>query len=640
MGHLLSGLTGKASSQSLKRPDVQGLRAVAVVPVVIYHAFRSFIPGGFIGVDIFFVISGYVISKTILREICAGSFSVATFYRRRVRRIFPALFTVIAFVFWASWFLLSPQDLVELAKTAISAVFFCSNIYLDTLSGYFDGVAGMKPLLHTWSLSVEEQFYLAYPLFLVLVFRCRPRLILPALASIAGVSVVFSSWMLGTNPREAFFYSFARAFELLIGGIVAVSGPTHKVNSRLRNGFSILGLILIIVPFFAYSEQTLFPGVAALLPCIGTAIVIWSGIDAVTVAGRVLSLPLLVFVGDLSYSLYLWHWPLLVLARHLFGELDSQTTWTCVCVGFGVSILSYYFVERPFLNPKQSGLPYLRVGLASMLAATAVCLVIVHRHGLPGRFSPLAQTIFASSGDYNHRRDVCHSGDKAPIPYKSNCSFGADGVYPDTAVWGDSHGAELAVALGEMLKEQNRSVMEITASACPPAINYSWLADDRPFCIAHNGDTLTHLIQDKGIHTVVLVAAYQGYRSNDFHKFAAGFLETVNRLTENGKRVIIVYPIPIMTFDPPSVLGVRSRLGLTLTTIGIDETEYSDKNGSAMKLLNGIRSSPSIFKVYPEKVFCEEDLCRVYSPASGVLYFNYSHLSLTGARLLVHTFPK
>jgi len=628
-------------NKSSIRADIQGLRGVSILSVILYHAWPRLVPGGFVGVDIFFVISGFVITNTILRDYANGEFSVLGFYKRRIRRIFPALYTVLAFAFCASWFLLSPRDFQEFSRTALSAVCFSSNFAFLRLSGYFGGLASLKPLLHTWSLSVEEQFYVLYPVSIVLIHRYSPRSLRLVLVVLASASLVLSMWMLKGYPKAAFYLAPPRVFELLLGAIVACPGWSSTVAQKTRDYLSLAGLTCIAVALAAYNQRTTFPGPAALLPCLGTALIIWAGTGngAQSVAGRMLSTKPFTLFGDLSYSLYLWHWPILVFARQYFqDELGNLIKGACLATAVVASVLSLHFIERPLLDKHRENLPYLRMGLGAMVCASLICLAVFFTGGVPERFSPSTRAIFAASEDYNPRRAECHSSDRTPIPYDKNCIFGAEGVSPDVAVWGDSHGAELVVAIGERLRPEGRSAMQITSSACPPATNFS--ARKKPNCRAHNDETLRRLTADKRIRTVVLAANFSEYRNYaGFDDMLTGYRHVVECLRASGKRIVLIYPIPTYDFDPPTVLGIRAETGRSLDEVGMAQQTFRESNERAIDLLDSLYARDIAYRVIPEELLCASNRCRVYSPQHGVLYFNNAHLSITGARIIAGNIP-
>jgi len=617
-----------------KRTDIQGLRAVAVLSVVIYHAYGSLLPGGFVGVDIFFVISGFVISQSILRDIDAGKFSIANFYRRRVRRIFPALYLMLAAVLLASWFLLSPSAFRELGQSAFTTIFFSSNFFFFRVAGYFGGVSAWKPLLHTWSLAVEEQFYLLYPLFVYWMARYKPRLLRAAFIALSVVSLALSAWLVGPHPTADFYFAPPRAFELLMGCIIAVSRPPSRMGPAVREGLALLGMLCIGLSLFFFNDLTPFPGFAAGLPCAGAAILIWIGIDSSTLSSKLLSVAPMVFFGDLSYSLYLWHWPVLVFTRHyLLGTPGRLVTTLCAGAAVLLAFLSYRFVETPILTTRRKSISYLTLGAAAMAAATCLFLPIIYSDGVPGRFSPPVREVFASANSFNHQRSQCNGVASNNIPYDRNCIFGAAGSRPDVAVWGDSYGAELSVAIGDVLKTQNRSVMEISASGCPPSTGFQSM--DNRSCTAHNQETLDRLKDDEKIHTVVLTANFQAYQDHKFDQLFAGYTNVVESLKAHGKRIVMVYPVPHMDFDPPTLLGFRLKERKDLNDVGTSQTAFEQNTERVVKELDALYDPSSMSRVYPAQLLCANGLCRAYSTKDGPLYFDYSHLNVTGGDKLV-----
>lgn len=331
------------------RADIDGLRAIAILPVVFFHAGFGFAQGGFVGVDVFFVISGYLITSLVHREMLAGEFSLARFYERRVRRLFPALFAMLsACAVVAAWLLL-PQDLRYFGGSLFATTLFSSNIFFWLEAGYFDVAAERKPLLHTWSLAVEEQFYLLFPFFLLLVLRYLPRRLVAVIGAVTVVSLLTSEWMLRNSDSAAFYLAPFRAWELGLGASLALIAPRTRHDNRYAEAFAWLGLALISASVAAFSWQTPFPGLHALVPAVGAALVIWSGSRASTHAARILSARPLVFTGLISYSLYLWHWPLLVFARHFaIRELTAAERLGVLLASVVLAMASWRYIERPF----------------------------------------------------------------------------------------------------------------------------------------------------------------------------------------------------------------------------------------------------------------------------------------------------
>jgi peptidoglycan/LPS O-acetylase OafA/YrhL len=616
------------------RADIQGLRAIAVLSVVLYHADNALLSGGFVGVDIFFVISGYLISRILLDELETGRYSLIAFYQRRARRIFPALYVVLIATTVAALVLLSPRDLREFAHTAFATVFFVSNVDFLRMSGYFDGAAELKPLLHTWSLAVEEQFYLLYPPLLALAWKyLRPRLLLLMLGA-GAISVALSVWATSAMPDAAFYLSPFRAFELLIGAALARGFGGHA-RPIAREAAATLGAACIAASFIAFNGDTPFPGLAALLPCAGAGLIISAGSSGGTLVGRVLSLPFFTFFGAISYSLYLWHWPLLAFGRHAMqGELTLVQSAVLILAAIIAATLSWRFVERPFL--RQTGWPVLRLGGAAMTAGAAATAFLFALNGLPQRFPSEVNRLFAAAEDFNRLRDACHAGDDERIRYDRNCLLGAGA--PVAAVWGDSHGAELATALAERAARHGASVMQITSSACPPALDYT--LPDRPHCIAHNAETFTRLAQDARVRTVVFAANYPGYPREDWPRLAAGVARAVEGMRAAGKEVALLYPTPTFAYDPPAALGVIAARGGDPRAFVLPRPKYESANQGTIDFLDQLASRVGGFRISPADALCDNARCRAYDAALGALYFNANHMSVTGARLVAAGAPE
>src|SRR6185437_6734580 len=334
------------------RADIDGLRAIAVLPVVFYHAKVGGFSGGYVGVDIFYVISGYLITSLIARDIAVQKFSFVSFYERRIRRIFPAVFGVMLFCVAVGAVLLTPKDLVAFAKSMVAMTFFASNLLFTREGGaaaYFGDASKNQVLLHTWSLSVEEQFYLFFPALLFLLTRWAKKWRSEAILVIAAVSFLISLWAVQLRPVAAFYHLVPRAWELLIGALLAlrfVPPLTHRV---LRELAGILGLVLIAWAVFSFSDSTPFPGIYAVAPCLGAWLVIYAGENGLSCVRSVLSLQPLVFIGVISYSLYLWHWPLIMFAKYFCaGALSGPQTWLIIVCSCAIGFLSFEFIEAPF----------------------------------------------------------------------------------------------------------------------------------------------------------------------------------------------------------------------------------------------------------------------------------------------------
>jgi peptidoglycan/LPS O-acetylase OafA/YrhL len=476
------------------RADIDGLRAVAVLSVIAFHFGIFHLTGGFVGVDVFFVISGYLISSIVFSEVASSRFSVIGFYERRIRRIFPALFAMLLvyFAFALAFFL--PAELLDLSKSMLAATFSVSNFYFWEHTGYFDA-HNPDPLLHTWSLAVEEQFYILFPIFLVLVRRFFADglrvsvVILFAASLLSSVAVVFYS------PNTAFYMPYTRAWELLLGTMLSL-GMFPAMRSRwLRNLAALGGLGMIACADLFYTGGTLFPGLSALLPCLGAALIVGAGESGTSAVCVLLQWRPFVFVGLISYSLYLWHWPVLLVYK--MGLIDLNSAWdhnfgkvlsvgrfehlVILLLSFGLAVLSWRFVERPFRKGRMrlAGPQLFATAAAVMLVCVLFSFVALSTRGLPGRFSP--QTVQIAS--YLDRGEALEDTEKAMrqgtcfLDQNKVTSFNLDSclledpVRKNYLLLGDSHAAALWLALSESLPQVN--VMQATVGGCEPTLHHA-----------------------------------------------------------------------------------------------------------------------------------------------------------------------
>ncbi|WP_066665130.1 MULTISPECIES: acyltransferase family protein [unclassified Sphingomonas] len=380
-----------------RRNDIDGLRAVAVLGVVLHHAGLAALPGGFVGVDVFFVISGFLISRIITDGVADGSFSLAHFYERRARRILPALIPVVALSLIAGYWLLLPDDYENLGQSAVATLVFANNVLLTLTSGYWDLAATFKPLLHTWSLGVEEQFYIAYPLLALLVLRRRPRLFAPMLAGAITISLLLSVGLSARQPDASFYLIHTRAWELLLGALTAWRLPRTPRPERVARMLALAGLAMIIGAMVLIDERAPYPGWRALLPCVGTALILRYG-TASGLAQRVLGWGPLVLIGLASYSIYLWHQPLFAFARALSvtppgaGVMAALTLATLV-----IGTASWRWIEQPFRDARVWPLrPFLTLGIGAVALAGAAALTVSITSGVPQRVPGMG----LGTGDY------------------------------------------------------------------------------------------------------------------------------------------------------------------------------------------------------------------------------------------------
>src|SRR5512132_3488513 len=445
------------------RPDVDGLRAVAVLSVIAFHAFPKAIAGGFIGVDIFFVISGYLISSLILSGLKNGSFSFIDFYARRARRMFAALTVVLMGVWGLGWLALDPTQFAALGKHIVAGAAFAANIVTYFEVGYFDAPATTKPLLHLWSLGVEEQFYLIFPILIVLVWRHRSATLI--LSVIAVASFALNVVTVRYSPSFAFFLPLTRFWEFLAGTLLAYDSvkfgwtARFEANARRDNAASAIGMLMILVGIFIISAEG-YPGWWALLPVIGTALMIWAGQHA-WINRKILANQKLVYIGLISYPLYLWHWPLLVIGKTIVADYSPlnhhvrTTTIVAVALSFVLSWLTYEFVERPIRTRRFSiGLRWVAGACAASLAAVGlVAVMTLQSNGVLGRYPKEIQALLTP---------LAYGADFPPPNEKNS-------VGPLLVLYGDSHAAHLVPGLTLLQNERTFRLKLISFGECPPA---------------------------------------------------------------------------------------------------------------------------------------------------------------------------
>ncbi len=649
----------------IHRPDIDGLRAVAVIPVVLYHMGVPAFGGGFTGVDVFFVISGFLITSIIAEDIERPDrrFSLITFYERRIRRIFPALFTVLFVTSALAAVVLLPRDLADYSKSLVATAAFASNIHLYRQAGYFDAEAHTKPLLHTWSLAVEEQFYLVFPLLLLLLYRwlgqrARVRVVL---ATLALGSLALSIWQVRVRPDAAFYLLPARAWELLLGSLLALGAVPAFPRAWHADAAAVLGIALLGVGFVAYSGATPFPGAAALAPCLGTALLIHAG--GATTVNRLLARGPLVFVGLLSYSLYLWHWALLSLARHWSLE---PLTMPRIAAVVGISLLaaaaSWRFIERPLRARRAPGagapaasasggapdsapdraparVPWRVLGWGGAVSAATIGLGLAGAlsEGWPERMSPGVLALDAAQQDFNPERARCHATDRRDVPYRDTCRFGAPATAPRYALWGDSHAAELSVALGELAARSGESVRMVTYSACPPGSVHGGARGGTGGCAAHERATLDAIRADTALAVVFLVARYSQAREEQGDGFFTELGRVARALADAGKSVALVYPAPEYGFSVPTQLARAAHRGDDIATLGLPRGAFDAQRARIVRALDAIRTDARIAMVDPSRRLCDPVRCRIFA-AGHALYFDDDHLSLSGARYVAPVF--
>ncbi|SET58821.1 acyltransferase family protein [Oceanicella actignis] len=631
----------RAPARPPYRPDIDGLRAAAVLGVVVYHAWPALLPGGYAGVDVFFVISGFLITGIIAAEMRAGAFSLTRFYERRFRRILPALFVMLAASTAAAWALLPPRELMEFSHALRGAAVFAANIALADLTDYFAGPAEMQPLLHTWSLGVEEQFYLVFPPLLWALLRLGHGRTLAALAALAAASFAMALWGVRTAPDNAFFLPHMRMWQLLAGALLALAAPRPSSDAAAL-ALAGAGAALIAGAFVLLGPQAGFPGWPALAPTLGAALMIAAGGRANPVS-LMLGARWPVAIGLASYSLYLWHWPLLAFARTLSdGPLEGWTRALLVAAAFALAFASWRWIERPFrarppLLSRRAAFAWAAAGSAAFFALGWAGKVA---DGAPWRFDPALQAVYGARQAYfegpgracgARTGAIARATDPAEAAALA-CRIGAPEGPAQFVLWGDS----LAMALQPALDEAGRALgaggLALGRSACAPLPGFLRREDAKSReCLAFNARAM-QIAAAPQIRAVVIVSALQSLLAGpQGPELRARLLDTVARLRAMGKQVVIVAPPPRPGFDVPQALGRALRFGRPAPE-GPARAEAEAALAPLTEAMAAARALGAL-TVDSTPVFCARGRCDV-AREGRALFADSLHPSPEGARLM------
>ncbi|MGH8452877.1 acyltransferase family protein [Pseudomonas sp.] len=633
------------------RRDIDGLRAIAVLAVVLFHFGVPGVTGGFVGVDVFFVISGFLITSIIWRERQAGRFSFIDFWARRARRILPALFVMMAATLAVGWFLLAPKDYEELGRSAHYQVIFTSNLLFSRQHGYFDVSSDIKPLLHTWSLAVEEQFYIVFPLLLTLL-SSRLKHWRVALFGVLLASFGMSVWAVSHEPQKAFFLLHLRAWELLAGAMLAVLPMREwRASPALAQGVSLISLALILIAVFGFDATTPFPGATALLPVLGVVGLIWANGQQHTWVGRMLSSRVMVGIGLISYSWYLWHWPVFVYASYAAVDgLSPLELAGLMLLSLVLGYLSWRFVEAPFREKR------LFAGRKAILAAAGtgiLCLgltgvAIRTSDGVPSRLSEQALQ-FAQAKTWSPELMACMA-DKDTPDDRLFCHFGPKSASVSALVWGDSHATALIPALKEGAKRHDISLVEASFAGCVPLDGLENIAR-----CAHFNQRVEKAMTEQTFSDVVLAARWSlylyGQMSGDTEhalkdpttgkyvraiaeqRFADGLRERIRGLRAAGHRVWLVKEVPLQEIIVPYRLSRLAMMNRSVDGEGLALTEHTKRQAFITQLFNELAAADSGVAVLdPAPLLCGADgVCRVELNGRS-LYTDDNHISDVGAR--------
>ena len=646
------------------RSDIDGLRAVAVVPVVLFHARVPMFGGGFVGVDVFFVISGYLITSLIASEMAAGHFSFMDFYERQIRRIFPALFAVMSFCAVFGWFIMTPDDYKRLGQSIIATTLFVSNILFWSQAGYFDTPAAEKPLLHTWSLAVEEQFYATFPLYLFMVARFFPRhrLAITGVATLA--SFLLAVWAVHPYPGATFYFGPTRAWELLLGALLAMGAVPSIEGRSLRNAAAFAGVGLIAVAIFGYSKDTTFPGFAATLPTLGAVLIIWSGTNAATPVSGLLSTRPLVFIGKLSYSWYLWHFCLLAFGNYLtVAGLGTLEAIIVVLASLLLSVVSWRYIEQPvrrrrwktFDRPK-----LFATAAVSMCAFVGLGLWINVNRGLPWRLGPDRMESFVAASEFAESRDKCRIDDQSL--HVEFCKAGTGAGDPRFILWGDSHAEALRIAIDQAAVSRGESGVFAGRGGCAPLAETERL--DAGVCREVNHKILDFILSTPSIETVILAGRWglwaEGTRykredrkpsfvrigtAEDMHSdapnnrasFVKGMERTLALLSAAGKKIWLIGPVPEVGYDVPKSIYL-DKLGFGgAMDIRPTHDEFNLRQQFVVSSFHQFAKTYPVKIIWPHEALCDPTKCDVQR-GGRPLYSDDNHLSPSGNRAIASIF--
>jgi len=633
----------KKTSPPHYRADVDGLRAVAVLAVIIFHINPDYLPGGFVGVDVFFVISGYLISLYIFKELDKGTFSLSEFYRRRIKRIVPTMMAVLFVVVGLSSLILLPDDASNVAYSGLWSLLSLANVYFYIFSdaSYFASSMNEKPLLHFWSLGVEEQFYIFWPLILMLVYNNKAKKIfLSALIIMTIFSFCFAQWYYQVSPSFVYYMLPARAGELLMGAILAYS-INHKIpltiSSRLADYCSYVGSAMVLLSFVLISEDSVFPGFYAFIPTLGTALIIYGGHFSINMNHRVLTWKPMIIIGLSSYSAYLWHWPITAFYRYGFFESTLFSSSILLLAILSVAWLSYLYIEKPFRYTKY----HLRTLLlrqflipATLLSGFIAFTILTNGYGariISKTYSEQVTTLNIEMKPAYHYKYVCQKTRLYLSDIENqDCIIGADNSPAgDIILIGDSNAAHYIGMLGAFALKQGFSFRNLQINACPP-INSSPNAyvtikyrEDCRHSLALMWPNIEHY------QTVIISASWLTYSLRS-KEFIPDLLQNISKLSKQGKEIILIGKAPVIRSYHNSCL--QRSLSFPFLTCYQPSTPL--QNGIArinLRLKDFASKNDNIEYYDANHILCKNNNCSAFNQNGEALYFDESHLSITGS---------
>ena len=619
-------MTGASSHSTISyRADIQGLRACAVAAVVVFHALPQWLPGGFLGVDVFFVVSGYLITAILTRELADGTFSLIDFYRRRIIRILPALSVMIVVTGVLGCLVLLPTELQYLGRSMAAAMVFANNIVFYRHLDYFGGSAEFDPLLHTWSLGVEEQFYIFYPLALMVLFRVSRTAVPVGIALISGISLLLALWLRAAHPTFVFYMLPTRAWEIGSGALVATL-RSGSLRPRVREPLALAALAAIIMPMVIFANDS-SPYPSCVIAVLGAATLLQCGSD--TIVGKALDRRPLVALGAISYSLYLWHWPVLAFYRTLNGiALTYIEAFALIGLALILAMLSWYAIERPLMTRRRSlsARIVFAVGALVTLLLGAFGLTLYLTSPAIGR---LPRRIEAIANVARYRETATYRRTVPPCdihvtqnPARDSC-LRLDPARPDVLVLGDSFSGHIWLPIA--LRNPGVHVMTSDVSGCRPLVG----AGGKKPCRAQFAYVMRNLIKPGGVDTVVLAARWQ----EDELRYLA---RTIHAMQAHGMRVVVMGPVVEYDGRVPALLARAFLAGDTQMLLARRKLEKERLDRHVERIVKV--AGASYFSLY--RAECPASGCRITTRSGLPLHFDWGHLTFEGAMELTEGMPR
>lgn len=649
------------------RRDIDGLRAVAVLPVILFHAGLPLLPGGWLGVDVFFVISGYLITALLIEAHRTGGISLLAFYERRARRILPALFVMLLFTTLMALVWLPPRELAEYGASLGLTGAFLSNLWFMTRTGYFANSSELYPLLHTWSLAVEEQFYLVFPVLLAALLRWRLP-VLPVLSILLTLSFGFAVWAIGPYPEQVFFFPLARAWELLIGAVLV--SPSGRQEQKSIHGDVGLLLIVAAMVFTSGSGPALFPGVGPVAVAIGTGLILRFG--AGRYGRRFLTLRPVVGMGLISYSAYLWHQPLFALAAARQLEPFDPLVQLALQLGIAtlsiaIAVVSWVFVEEPVRRHNVSWFAgRARVLWISAIGSLVIFLVglgIYVADGLPSRVTPEVAGV-SSAKIYNPWRGRCDANRAGKVPQHPVPACSLEGSAPLVYLYGDSHAAMIWGSLRDELLAAGHAGYVATQGGCPALPGLAVIGDPRAVsCDSFARASMADMIArpedsilvvalrwpfyvegarfDNGIGgvetgennaTVPLATLAEAFDEGVRRARVLGLMKSALVDLARSHRVVLIYPVPEAGWDVPAHLAKMGMFGVFPQRLSLPQ-ELAVRRASEVEEMLDSLNGQNVLRVRPRDIFCDGQTCAL-NDGSVSFYADNNHLSAEGSALV------